>query len=81
MTALQHEPWLEDELWLLKKEQPRPSRGNGHDPLRDATAKDKAQAEQTVGSTRFTLVIAVLLGVPQLAWIAFLGYLGLRFVS
>ncbi len=79
MTALQHEPWLEDELWLLKKEQP--SGGNGHDPLRDTTAKDKAQAEQTVGSTRFTVVIAVLLGLPQLAWIGFLGYLGLRLVS
>ncbi len=79
MTALQHEPWLDDELWLRKKEQP--SGGNGHDPLRDAAGKNKAQAEQTAGSTRFTLVIAVLLGLPQLAWIGFLGYLGLRFVS
>ena len=80
MVAQTQEPSRrEGELWLPMVEQRDAVREL--DPYGHADDDRPAQAARAGGSTRLVVVLAVPLGLLQLAWIGFLGYLALSLVS
>lgn len=82
MATATHElepAWLEDELWVTKNDGL-----NGvtlHAPDQDAREQQQAQRAEPQSFRVAELLLAVCFGLPQLAWMGFLAYVGLRVMS